>query len=135
MKKKGKKKFSRRTKNFRKKIKIKKRKKLRKTKKRILKKHKRKIKKTKKKNLKRQKGRTRRTKKRSLKRQKRKSRKIKINTPRIKLEKIILPNFNKQINQLKKLSFRKIMGFIFKPLIKSYGDYRQKKKIEKLKKI
>ena len=40
-------------------------------------------------------------------------------------------NFNKTINQFKKLSFRKIMGFIFKPLIKSFGDYRQKKKIEK----
>ena len=131
MKKKRNKKFSKKSKILRKKFKIKKRKKLRKTKKRILKKHKRKIKKTKKKNLKRQKRRTRRTKKRSLKRQKRKSRKIKINTPRIKLEKIILPNFNKQINQLKKLSFWKIIGFIFKPLIKPFRDYRQKKKIDK----
>ena len=120
---------------MRKKLKIKKRKKLKKIKKQILKKHKRKIKKTKKKNLKRQKGRTRRTKKRDLKRQKRKSKKVKKNSPRIKLEKIKLPNFNKQINQFKKLSFKKVMGFIFKPLIKPFRDYRQKKKIEKLIKI
>ena len=120
---------------MRKKFKIKKRKKLRKNKKRILKKHKSKIKKTKKKNLKKQKGRTRRTKKRNLKRQKKKSRKIKRNTSRIKLEKIKLPNFDKQINQFKKLSFQKVMGFIFEPFIKPFRDYRQKKKIEKLKKI
>ena len=120
---------------MRKKLKIKKRKKLRKIKKQILKKHKRKIKKIKKKNLKRKKGRTRRTKKRGLKRQKRKSKKVKRNYPRIKLKKIKLPNFNKQINQFKKLSFKKVMGFIFKPLIKPFRDYRQKKKIEKLIKI
>jgi len=53
----------------------------------------------------------------------------------IKQKKIILHNFTKQINQFKKLSFRKVMGFIFKPLIKSFENYRQKKKIEKLKKI
>ena len=120
MKKKRNKKFSKRSKILKKKTKIKKRKKLRKTKKKGIKKQKRK---------------TKRTQKRSLKKQKRKLRKIKRIVPKIKLKKIKLPNFNKQINQFKKLSFRKIMGFIFKPLIKSFGDYRQKKKIEKLKKI
>ena len=120
MKKKRNKKFSSRSKILKKKTKIKKRKKLRKTKKKGIKKQKRKAK---------------RTKKRSLKKQKRKLRKIKRIVPKIKLKKIKLPNFNKQINQFKKLSFRKVMGFIFKPLIKSFGDYRQKKKMEKLKKI
>ena len=43
----------------------------------------------------------------------------------IKQKKIILHNFTKQINQFKKLSFRKVMGFIFKPLIKSFENYRQ----------
>ena len=120
MKKKRNKKFSKRSKILKKKTKIKKRKKLRKIKKKGIKKQKRK---------------TKRTQKRSLKKQKRKLRKIKRIVPEIKLKKIKLPNFNKQINQFKKLSFRKIVGFIFKPLIKSFGDYRQKKKIEKLKKI
>ena len=120
MKKKRNKKFSKRSKILKKKTKIKKRKKLRKTKNKGIKKQKRK---------------TKRTQKRSLKKQKRKLRKIKRIVPEIKLKKIKLPNFNKQINQFKKLSFRKIVGFIFKPLIKSFGDYRQKKKMEKLKKI
>ena len=118
-----------------KKNKIKKRKKLRKTKKKSIKKQKRKTKRTQKRILKKQKRKAKRTKKRILKKQKRKLSKIKRIVPEIKLKKIKLPNFNKQINQFKKLSFRKIMGFIFKPLIKSFGDYRQKKKIEKLKKI
>ena len=120
MKKKRNKKFSRKSKILKKKTKIKKRKKLRKTKKRSLKKQKRKAK---------------RTKKRSLKKQKRKSRKIKRIVPEIKLKKIKLPNFNKQINQFKKLSFHKVMGLIFEPFIKPFRDYRKKKKIEKLKKI
>ena len=120
MKKKRNKKFSSRSKIFKKKTKIKKRKKLRKTKKKSVKKQKRKAK---------------RTKKKSLKKQKRKSRKIKKIVPEIKLKKIKLPNFNKQINQFKKLSFQKVMGFIFEPFIKPFRDYRQKKKIEKLKKI
>ena len=105
MKKKRNKKFLRKSKILKKKFKIKKRKKSRKTKKKIL------------------------------KRQKRKTKKIKSITSKVKLKKIKLPNFNKQINQFKKLSFRKVMSLIFKPLIKLFGDYRQKKKIEKLKKI
>ena len=105
MKKKRNKKFLRKSKILKKKFKIKKRKKSRKTKKKIL------------------------------KRQKRKTKKIKSITSKVKLKKIKLPNFNKQINQFKKLSFRKVMSLIFKPLIKFFGDYRQKKKIEKLKKI
>jgi len=105
MKKKRNKKFLRKSKILKKKFKIKKRKKSRKTKKKIL------------------------------KRQKRKTKKIKSITSKVKLKKIKLPNFNKQINQFKKLSFRKVMSLIFKPLIKFFGNYRQKKKIEKLKKI
>ena len=105
MKKKRNKKFLRKSKILKKKFKIKKRKK------------------------------SRKTKKRNLKRQKRKSRKIKKIASKIKLKKIKLPNFNKQINQFRKISFRKVVGFIFKPLIKSFEDYRQKKKIEKLRKI
>ena len=99
------KKFLRKSKILKKKFKIKKRKKSRKTKKKIL------------------------------KRQKRKTKKIKSITSKVKLKKIKLPNFNKQINQFKKLSFRKVMSLIFKPLIKFFEDYRQKKKIEKLRKI
>ncbi len=83
----------------------------------------------------RQKNKVRETKKRNLQTKRKKIKKFKKIVSKTKLKKIILPNFNKQINQLKKLSFRKIMDFIFKPPIKFYGDYRQKKKIEKLKEI
>ena len=83
----------------------------------------------------RQKNKIRKIKKRDLKTKRKKTKKFKKIVSKTKLKKIKLPNFNKQINQFKKLSFRKVMGFIFKPLIKSFEDYRQKKKIEKLKKI
>ena len=82
-----------------------------------------------------QKNKIRKTKKRDLKTKRKKTKKFKKIVSKTKLKKIKLPNFNKQINQFKKLSFRKVMSLIFKPLIKLFGDYRQKKKIEKLKKI
>ena len=83
----------------------------------------------------RQKNKIRKTKKRDLKTKRKKTKKFKKIVSKTKLKKIKFPNFTKQINQFKKLSFRKVMGFIFKPLIKSFEDYRQKKKIEKLKNI
>ena len=84
-----------------------------------------KLRKTKKRSPKRKKRRARKIEKRSLKRKKRRARKIKRIVLKIKQKKIILPNFTKQINQFKKLSFQKVMGFIFKPLIKSFENYRQ----------
>jgi len=83
----------------------------------------------------RQKNKIRKTKKSDLKTKRKKTKKFKKIFSKTKLKKIKLPNFNKQINQFKKLSFRKVVGFIFKPLIKSFEDYKQKKKIEKLRKI
>ena len=74
-------------------------------------------------------------KRKKFKKTKKKSKKIKRVITRIKLKKKVVENFNKQIIRFKKLSFQKIVGFIFKPLIKSFVDYRQKRKIEKLKKI
>ena len=110
MKKKRNKKFSKRSKILKKNSKIKKRNKLRETK------------------------------KRNLKRKKRRLRKINRIASRIKLEKIKLPKFNKQIKQFKKISFIKMVkftskvfdkaimkttDFIVKPL-KSFADYKQK---------
>ena len=119
MKKKRNKKFSKRSKILKKKSKIKKRNKLRETK------------------------------KRNLKRKKRRLRKINRIASRIKLEKIKLPKFNKQIKQFKKISFIKMAEFTFKLFdkavmetadfiarpLKSFRDYRQEKRIEKLRKI
>ena len=114
MKKKRNKKFSKKSKILRKKLKVKK---VRKSKKTRLIKQKRK------------------TKIKRPKRQKLKSKRIRRTTFKIKPKKIIIPNFKKQINQLKKISFRKVIVFIFRPLIKSFEDYRQKKKIKKLRKF
>ena len=112
-----------------------KRKKFKKTKKKGFKKQKKRKKTISKRSFKKLKKKTRKINRKSQKKRKKKARNINRIAPKVKIGKIKLPNFNKQIDQLKKISFRKVMGFIFKPLIKSFEDYRQKKKIEKLRKI
>ena len=112
-----------------------KRKKFKKTKKKGFKKQKKRKKTISKRSFKKLKKKTRKINRKSQKKRKKKARNINRIAPKVEIGKIKLPNFNKQIDQLKKISFRKVMGFIFKPLIKSFEDYRQKKKIEKLRKI
>ena len=135
MKKKRDKKSSRKSKILKSKFKMTKRKKFKKTKKKGFKKQKKRKKTISKKSFKKLKKKTRKINRKSQKKRKKKARNINRIAPKVEIGKIKLPNFNKQIDQLKKLSFRKVMGFIFKPLIKSFEDYRQKKKIEKLRKI
>ena len=135
MKKKRDKKSSRKSKILKSKFKMTKRKKFKKTKKKGFKKQKKRKKTISKRSFKKLKKKTRKINRKSQKKRKKKARNINRIVPKVKIGKIKLPNFNKQIDQLKKLSFRKVMGFIFKPLIKSFEDYRQKKKIEKLRKI
>jgi len=135
MKKKRDKKSSRKSKILKSKFKMTKRKKFKKTKKKGFKKQKKRKKTISKRSFKKLKKKTRKINRKSQKKRKKKARNINRIVPKVEIGKIKLPNFNKQIDQLKKLSFRKVMGFIFKPLIKSFEDYRQKKKIEKLRKI
>ena len=135
MKKKRDKKSSRKSKILKSKFKMTKRKKFKKTKKKGFKKQKKRKKTISKKSFKKLKKKTRKINRKSQKKRKKKARNINRIVPKVKIGKIKLPNFDKQIDQLKKISFRKVMGFIFKPLIKSFEDYRQKKKIEKLIKI
>ena len=135
MKKKRNKKSSRKSKILKSKFKMTKRKKFKKTKKKGFKKQKKRKKIISKRSFKKLKKKTRKINRKSQKKRKKKARNINRIVPKVKIGKIKLPNFNKQIDQLKKISFRKVMGFIFKPLIKSFEDYRQKKKIEKLRKI
>jgi len=135
MKKKRDKKSSRKSKILKSKFKMTKRKKFKKTKKKGFKKQKKRKKTISKRSFKKLKKKTRKINRKSQKKRKKKARNINRIAPKVEIGKIKLPNFNKQIDQLKKLSFRKVMGFIFKPLIKSFEDYRQKKKIEKLRKI
>jgi len=61
------------------------------------------------------------------------SRLKKIKIPKIK--KIKIPKFNKHKKIIKKISFQKIINFMLIPIFRAYDDFREKKKIEKLKRI
>ena len=67
-------------------------------------------------------------------RKKKKYRKIKKSRINKKL-KIQISNFKEKRNILKKLSFQKVLNYILQPIFRAYDDFREKRKIEKLKKI
>jgi len=75
----------------------------------------------------------RRTKKRKI------SKKTKTKTKRkitiTSFRKIKLPRFGERKKQIKKLSFQKIINFMLNPIFRAYEDFREKRKIEKLRKI
>jgi len=73
---------------------------------------------------------SRRTKKKSHK--KRKKKKISV---RKKARRIKIPKFKKQRKHLIKLSFQKVINFVLLPFFRAYDDFREKRKIEKLRKI
>jgi len=52
-----------------------------------------------------------------------------------KKRKIKIPKFKKQRKYLIKLSFQKIVNFMLQPFFRAYDDFREKRKIEKLRKI
>ena len=55
--------------------------------------------------------------------------------PNIKLKKIKIPKFTEQRKKLKKITLQKVLGFLLSPIFKAYDDFREKRKIEKLRKI
>ena len=105
----------------------KKRKKSKKNKSKI--KSKRRIKKTIFKNRKITKKRKKVKKTRKIKRKK----KFKVKVSKIK--KLKIHKFNKQITQLKRITFQKIINFIVQPIFRAYDDYREKRRMQKLEKI
>ena len=64
----------------------------------------------------------------------RKHRKIKRGKT-VKIRKIKLPKFKKQKKHLIKLSFQKVINFMLQPFFRAYDDFRENRKIEKLRKI
>ena len=96
---------------------------------------KRKLKKSlKKRRIRRKKGKTRRNfKRRKLLRKSKIIRKFKI--PNLTVKKIKIPKFKEQRKKLKKITFQNVLSFILDPFFKAYEDFREKRKIEKLKKI
>jgi hypothetical protein len=70
-------------------------------------------------------------------RKKAKKRKIKINlkTALSTFNKIKIPKSKKQRKHPIKLSFQKMINFMLRPIFEAYDDFREKRKIEKLRKI
>ena len=64
----------------------------------------------------------------------RKPRKIK-RRKTAKIRKVKIPKFKKQRKHLIKLSFQKVINFMLWPFFRAYNDFREKRKIEKLRKI
>ena len=64
----------------------------------------------------------------------RKPRKIK-RRKTAKIRKIKIPKFKKQRKHLIKLSFQNVISFMLWPFFRAYDDFREKRKIEKLRKI
>ena len=63
------------------------------------------------------------------------SRKTRFKVPLDKFEKIKFPKFKKQINHIKRFNFQSVVNFILTPIFEAYEDFREKRKIEKLRKI
>ena len=79
---------------------------------------------------------TKKTKKsRKTKKKHRKSRKKKKIRAREKAKRIKIPKFKKQRKHLIKLSFQNVISFMLWPFFRAYDDFREKRKIEKLRKI
>ena len=73
--------------------------------------------------------------KRKRKTKRKKIRKIKQKILSKKFTKINIPTFSNQRKKIVKLNFQKIINFILQPIFKAYDDYREKRRIEKLRKI
>ena len=64
-----------------------------------------------------------------------KTKKLKLRKSLISFKKIKIPRFKEQRIQLKKLSFQRVINFVLRPIFRAYDDFREKRKIEKLRKI
>ena len=79
---------------------------------------------------------TKKTKKsRKTKKKHRKSRKKKKIRVRKKAKRIRIPKLKEERKHLIKLGFKKVINFVLQPFFRAYDDYREKRKIEKLRKI
>ena len=79
---------------------------------------------------------SRKIKKKSRKSRKRKKLKIRKKVKRIKITKKTKSlRINKQLAQLQKLNFQKVLNFILQPFVKLYEDFKEKRKLKKLKQI
>ena len=61
--------------------------------------------------------------------------KVRLKTTISSLPKIKIPIFKEQRKQLKKLNFQNMLNFVLRPFFMAYDDFREKRRIEKLRKI
>ncbi len=61
--------------------------------------------------------------------------KISLKIPIKSFKKIKVPKFKEQRKQIKKLNLQKLINFLLQPFFRAYEDFREKRKIEKLRKI
>ena len=66
---------------------------------------------------------------------KKKKTKISLKKSLASFKKVTIPQFKEQKKRLKKLSFQRLINFILTPIFRAYDDFREKRKIEKLRKI
>ena len=71
-------------------------------------------------------------KKRILRKIRKKSKiKTKFKLPNLAIKKVKIPQFKKQ----RKITFQKVLGFLLEPIFRVYENFREKRKLEKLRKI
>ena len=71
----------------------------------------------------------------SKKRKKIKKSKIKLKILQTNLKRIKIPKFKGKKQYFKKISFQSAINFLLRPFFKAYDDFKEKRKIEKLRKI
>ena len=69
------------------------------------------------------------------KKNKKKGLKKKFSLSKIPIKNIKITQFQEQRRKLKKITFQKILGFLLNPIFKAYEDFREKRKLERLRKI
>ena len=61
--------------------------------------------------------------------------KTKFKLPNLAKKKVKIPQFNEKRKKLRKITFQKVLGFLLEPIFRAYENFREKRKIEKLRKI
>ena len=61
--------------------------------------------------------------------------KTKFRLPNFAIKKIKIPQFKEKRKKLRKITLQRILGFLLEPIFRAYEDFREKRKLEKLRKI
>jgi len=70
-----------------------------------------------------------------VKKRKKNSTKTKFKLRALPIKKIKIPQFREQRKKLKKITFQKVLDLLLEPIFRAYENFREKRKLEKLRKI